>query len=179
MSITFEATRVTTFPPGATADYNQAPVTILVNNYTEVNELNFVEFGGKLGCCTPIDATLSVQYTVDHADMDAGAWSVSITSCSPSAPGDITPSSPHTTLVSAITAAQTSINVASSAGFPATPFSVWLASTGEVIQVNSVAAATWSVTRGRGQPEIRRRRRGGGGHSSAGRHQSGRRRHGR
>ena len=118
VSITFEATRVTTFPPGTIADYNQPPVKILVNNYSEVNELNFIEFSGKLGCCTPIDATLSVQYTVDHADMDAGGWSVSITSCSPSAPGDITPTSPHTNLASGITAAQTSFAVASSAGFP-------------------------------------------------------------
>ena len=42
-------------------------------------------------CCTPIDATLSVQFTVDHEEMDSGAWSLAITSCSPSAPGDITP----------------------------------------------------------------------------------------
>jgi hypothetical protein len=109
ISITFEATRVGI----ATIDYTQAPVNILVNNYTQVHELNFVEFGGTGGCCTPIDATLSVQYTVDHADIDAGAWSLVITSCSPSAPGDITPSSPHTTLAAAINAVQTSVTVAS------------------------------------------------------------------
>jgi len=146
MSLIFEATRVGI----ATIDYTQAPVDILVNNWTQVHELNFVEFGGTGGCCAPIDATLSVQYTVDHADMDAGAWSLVITSCSPSAPGDITPSSPHTTLAAAINALQTSVNVASSAGFPATPFNVWLGSTGEIMQVTSVAATTWTVSRGVG-----------------------------
>ena len=89
MSITFQATRITTFPPGTTADYSNALAKIHVNNWAEVNELNFVEF--VTGCCTPIDATLSVQFTVDHEEMDSGAWSLSITSCSPSAPGDITP----------------------------------------------------------------------------------------
>jgi hypothetical protein len=146
VSLIFEATRVGI----ATIDYTQAPVNVLVNNWTQVHELNFVEFGGTGGCCTPIDTTLSVQYTVDHADMDAGAWSLVITSCSPSAPGDITPSSPHTTLAAAINALQTSVNVASSAGFPATPFNVWLGSTGEIMQVTSVAATTWTVSRGVG-----------------------------
>jgi hypothetical protein len=150
VSLTFEATRVTTFPPGSTADYNQAPVNILVNNYTEVNELNLVEFGGSLSCCTPINATASVQYTVDHADMDGGAWSLAITSCSKSAPGDITPSSPHTTLAAGIGSGTSPITVSSSAGFPAPPFTVWLASTGEVMQVTAVAATSWTVTRGFG-----------------------------
>ncbi|MGE0416477.1 MAG: hypothetical protein AB7O80_06705 [Acetobacteraceae bacterium] len=89
LSITFEATRVTTYPPGTTADYSNALDKIHINNWEEVNELWFEEFGTN--CCTPIDATLSVQFTVDHEEMDAGAWSLVITSCSPSAPGDITP----------------------------------------------------------------------------------------
>lgn len=86
MSITFEATRVGSMPP---ADYTNALSKIRINNWGEVNELNFAEFVS--GCCTPIDATLSVQFTVDHEEMDAGSWSLGITSCSPSAPGDITP----------------------------------------------------------------------------------------
>jgi hypothetical protein len=89
LSITFEATRVTTFPPGTTPDFSNALAKIHINNWTEVNELNFLEF--VTDCCTPIDATLSVQFTVDHEEMDSGAWSLSITSCSKSAPGDITP----------------------------------------------------------------------------------------
>lgn len=148
MTITFEATRVTTFPPGTTADYNQPPVKIHVNNYSEVNELNFLEFTGLGNCCTPIDATLTVQFTVDHEEMDAGAWSLSITSCSESAPGDITPPSHSTTLGAGITAAQTSITVGSSAGFPAAPFDVSLSSTGEIMKVTGVAATTWTVVRG-------------------------------
>ncbi len=89
ISITFEATRVTTYPPGTTADYSNALSRIHINNWDEVNELWFEEFGTD--CCTPIDATLSVQFTVDHAELDAGAWSLVISSCAASAPGDITP----------------------------------------------------------------------------------------
>jgi hypothetical protein len=88
-SITFEATRVTTLPPGTTPDYTNALDKIHINNWLEVNELNFAEF--VTGCCTPIDKILSVQFTVDHEEMDAGGWSLGITSCSSSAPGDITP----------------------------------------------------------------------------------------
>jgi len=88
LSITFQATRVTTFPPGTTPDYTNALAKIHVNNWIEVNELWFAEFA--TGCCTPIDTTLSVQFTVDHEEMDPGAWSLVITSCAP-APGDITP----------------------------------------------------------------------------------------
>lgn len=85
LSITFEATRVSV----ATVDFSNALAKIHINNYSEVNELGFVEFG--TGCCTPIDQTLGVQFTVDHEEMDSGAWSLAITSCSQSAPGDITP----------------------------------------------------------------------------------------
>ena len=77
--------RVTTLPPGTTPDYTNALAKIHINNWTEVNELNFAEF--VTGCCTPIDATLSVQFTVDHEEMDAGDWSLGITSCSPLRPG--------------------------------------------------------------------------------------------
>jgi hypothetical protein len=85
LSITFEATRVTV----STVDFTNGLAKIHINNWVEVNELWFAEFGTD--CCTPIDATLSVQFTVDHEEMDSGAWSLGITSCSPSAPGDITP----------------------------------------------------------------------------------------
>jgi hypothetical protein len=85
MSIIFEATRTTVL----TVDYSNSLSKIHVNNWTEVNQLNFAEF--VTGCCTPIDKTLSVQFTVDHEEMAAGGWSLGISSCSPSAPGDITP----------------------------------------------------------------------------------------
>ena len=89
LAIIFEATRVTTLPPGTTPDFTNGLDKIHINNWTEVNELNFVEF--VTGCCTPIDDTLSVQFTVDHEEMDAGDWSLTISSCSTSAPPDITP----------------------------------------------------------------------------------------
>ena len=89
LAIIFQATRVTTLPPGTTPDFTNGLDKIHINNWTEVNELNFVEF--VTGCCTPIDDTLSVQFTVDHEEMDAGDWSLGISSCSPSAPRDITP----------------------------------------------------------------------------------------
>ena len=148
ISLTFEATRVTTFPPGTTADYTQPAVKIHVNNYTEVNELNFLQFTGTGNCCAPIDATLTVQFTVDHEEMDSGAWSLSITSCSESAPGDITPPSHATTLASAITAAQTSVSVASTTGFPAAPFDVSVSGTGEIMKVTAAAGTAWTVLRG-------------------------------
>jgi hypothetical protein len=85
ISITFEATRTTV----ATIDYSNGVNKVHVNNWTEVNELNFAEF--VAGCCTPIDKTLSVEFTVDHEEMAAGAWSLGISSCSKSAPPDITP----------------------------------------------------------------------------------------
>jgi len=89
LSITFQATRVTTLPPGTTPDFTNALDKIHINNATETNALDFAEF--VAGCCTPIDKTLTVLFTVDHEEMDAGDWSLSISSCSPSAPGDITP----------------------------------------------------------------------------------------
>jgi hypothetical protein len=89
LSITFQATRTTTLPPGTVPDYSNALNKIHINNWTEVNELNFLEF--VTGCCTPINATLSVQFTVDHEEMDSGAWSLVISSCAFSTPLDITP----------------------------------------------------------------------------------------
>jgi hypothetical protein len=89
LAIIFQATRVTTLPPGTIPDYTNSLSRIHINNWGEVNLLNFAEFA--TGCCTPIDATLTVQFTVDHEEMDSGAWSLKITSCSTTAPGDITP----------------------------------------------------------------------------------------
>jgi hypothetical protein len=98
LSIAFQATRVTTLPPGTTPDFTNSLDKIHINNALEANALDFVEFVS--GCCTPIDKTLTVQFTVDHEEMDAGTWSLGISSCSPSAPGDITPtvSGPTVTL---------------------------------------------------------------------------------
>jgi hypothetical protein len=86
LSIIFQATRVAV----TTVDYSNSLCMIHVNNWSEVNNLWFKEFGGHGGCCTPIDSSLHVQFTADHEEMDS-AWTLSITSCSPSAPGNITP----------------------------------------------------------------------------------------
>ena len=88
LKMVFEATRVSNSavdPP----DYSQTLNKIRINNWLEVNLLNFLEFSN--GCCTPIDQTLSVQFTVDHEEMDAGSWSLVITSCALATPLDITP----------------------------------------------------------------------------------------
>jgi hypothetical protein len=85
-AIIFQATRVGV----ASIDYSNSLCKIHINNWNEVNNLWFQEFGVG-DCCNPIDATLNVEFTVDHEEMDAGDWSLSITSCSLSAPGDITP----------------------------------------------------------------------------------------
>ena len=95
-AIIFQATRVSTILAvngGAAPDYTNQLDTIHINNWTEVNELNFEEFA--TGCCTPIDQTLHVEFTVDHEELNAGTWSLTITSCcSASAPGNITPPYP-------------------------------------------------------------------------------------
>lgn len=86
LTIIFQATRQGV----STVDYSNSLCKIHVNNWPDVNNLWFVEFGVG-GCCNPIDATLSVEFTVDHEMMYSGAWSLEITSCSASAPGVITP----------------------------------------------------------------------------------------
>ncbi|MFZ0662898.1 MAG: hypothetical protein WAM66_09420 [Acidobacteriaceae bacterium] len=95
-AIIFQATRVSTISAvngGAAPDYTNQLDTIRINNWDEVNELNFAEFA--TGCCTPIDSTLTVEFTVDHEEMGAGAWSLGITSCAlPPAGFDLTPPNP-------------------------------------------------------------------------------------
>jgi hypothetical protein len=87
LSIIFQATRVIGAPG---VDYSNSLCQIRVNNWVEVNNLWFKEFSdGGAGCCTPIDNTLSVQFTVDHEEMAAGEWYLNIDSCSTSAPGNI------------------------------------------------------------------------------------------
>ncbi len=89
LSIIFQATRV----GATTVDYSNSLCKIHVNNWTEVNNLWFLEFGTD--CCTPIDETLSVQFTVDHEEMYSGAWSLEIDGCpSVPSPGVITPPNP-------------------------------------------------------------------------------------
>jgi hypothetical protein len=91
LTIIFQATRVGI----PTIDYSNSLCRIHVNNWNEVNNLWFQQFGTD--CCTPIDDTLSVQFTVDHELMGAGEWSLGISSCAfPPHPGsiNITPTDP-------------------------------------------------------------------------------------
>ncbi len=90
MAILFQATRVAAAP---SVDYSNSLCKIHVNNWTEVNHLWFHEFTAGAGCCQPIDNTLTVQFVTDH-EMLHNNWSLAITSCSASAPGDITPPNP-------------------------------------------------------------------------------------
>jgi hypothetical protein len=81
-AIIFQATRVSTIAAvngGAAPDYTNQVDVIHINNWEEVNLLNFAEFA--TGCCTPIDKTLSVQFTADHEQMAGGEWSLVISSC--------------------------------------------------------------------------------------------------
>ncbi len=166
MAITFEATRVGV----VTVDYTNSLSKIRINNWSEVNNLWIEEFLGVAGCCTPIDNTVSIQFTVDHEEMAAGGWGLSIVGCSPSSLGDITPtvSGPgvtigsrggygtiveatggvSTTLASPVSAVDTTFTVASSAGVPATPFLAYLCDGNEAVRVTNVAAASWTVIRG-------------------------------
>ena len=168
LSITFEGTRVAV----STVDYTNTLAKIHINNWIEVNNLWIKEFDGASGCCTPITNTASVQFTADHEEMAAGGWSVSIPNvgCSPSAPGNITPTASgpgvtvtsrggwgtvvestggvSTTLVNPISASATTLTVASSAGLPSTPFYAYLCSTDEAVQVTNVVGTTLTVVRG-------------------------------
>jgi hypothetical protein len=75
LAIIFQATR-----QGVSAiDYSNSLCKIHINNWSEVNNLWFTQYAA--GCCTPIDSTLSVEFTVDHEQMAAGSWSLGISSC--------------------------------------------------------------------------------------------------
>ena len=95
-AIIFQATRVSTIAAvngGAAPDYTNQLDTIRINNWDEVNLLDFAEFA--TGCCTPIDASLTVLLTVDHEEMGAGTWSLGISSCAlPPSGFDLTPPNP-------------------------------------------------------------------------------------
>jgi hypothetical protein len=150
LTVIFQASRVGVTAP---VDYSNSLCKIHVNNYPEVNNLWFVEFDTPgTTCCTPINSFLSTQFTVDHEMIDSGGWSLSITSCSPSAPGDITPaasiSGQATTLTSAIDKVVTSIPVASVAGFPSAPFILVVGT--ETMVVTSVSPGVFTVVRGEG-----------------------------
>ena len=61
---------------GQPVDYSNSLCKIHVNNWVEVNNLGFQEFSVR-HCCTPDRYNSDRQFTVDHEEMDAGAWSLS------------------------------------------------------------------------------------------------------
>lgn len=179
LTLTFQATRV---GHTSTPDFTQLPPTLIrVNNNTEVDQLTLAEFSGPLGCCTPISSQVTVLFSVDHEEIIAsGDWSLSILSqaggvtCSPSAPGDITPSASipgvvsltarggsgsvtestggvTTSLANPISAlaSDTAFTVTGSAGIPSTlPFDAYLCASDEAVQVTKVVGNNWTVVRG-------------------------------
>src|SRR4029077_11598095 len=60
LAIIFQATRVGI----ASIDYSTSLCKTHINNLVEVNNLWFQEFNGPATCCTPIDATLTVLFSV-------------------------------------------------------------------------------------------------------------------
>jgi hypothetical protein len=86
--IVFEAGPVT----GGVSFTNDLP-KILINNWSQVQELNLLQFHtGGGDPCAELSTTLDVEYTVDH-ELLAG-WNLQITSASPSAPGTVIPPFP-------------------------------------------------------------------------------------
>jgi hypothetical protein len=72
----------------------QAPVTLYVNNWPAVRLLGLQQFvTGGSGACTGITGMLDILYTVDHEFL-SDDWRLSITSASPSAPGQVIPPAP-------------------------------------------------------------------------------------
>ena len=54
----------------------------------------------------------------------------------------------ETTLAAAVSTSTTTFSVATIAGVPTTPFNAYICSTGEAVQVSSVAGDSWTVVRG-------------------------------
>lgn len=87
LSLVFEA------GPVASTTFTNQVNNVRVNNWTEVRQLDLVQFGGPGNTpCTPITSALDVEYTVDHELLNS--WELSITSASPSAPGTVIPPLP-------------------------------------------------------------------------------------
>jgi hypothetical protein len=138
LTLTFEATRVAVPSP---PDYTQAPVMIRVNNAFELTQLTLKQFAGPLGCCTPISSELDVLFSVDHEEIGNGDWSLKIlsqaggspcqangTTCSPSAPGDITPSV-SSPIVSVTARGGSGTVIEHTGGWDPCSYQIWLCTT--------------------------------------------------
>lgn len=81
-------------PVGGAATFTNEVDKVLVNNWSEVRQLDLLQFGGPGGNpCTPLSTDLDVQYTVDH-ELISHDWWLSIESASGSAPGTVIPPYP-------------------------------------------------------------------------------------
>jgi len=86
--LVFEAGPVT----GGVTFTNDLP-KILINNWSQVQELNLLQFhSGGGDPCSELSTVLDVEYTVDHELL--GSWNLQILSESPSAPGTVIPPFP-------------------------------------------------------------------------------------
>jgi hypothetical protein len=83
-AIVFQATRVSTIGAvngGAAPDYTNQLAKIWINNWSEVRQLNLLQFTQPgANSCSPLKNDLDIQYTVDHELMRA--WSMEVVSAS-------------------------------------------------------------------------------------------------
>jgi hypothetical protein len=95
LKLIFEAGPVTS----PTATFTNEVDHVLINNWSDVHQLDLLQFGGPGGnACAPLSTALDVQYTVDH-QLISPDWSISIESASGSAPGTVIPPYPAGTTV--------------------------------------------------------------------------------
>jgi hypothetical protein len=89
IAIVFEATRVGVSAP--TPDYSNTLARIHINNWSEVNRLNLLQFHtGGGNPCSPLSTDLDIEYTADHELMEA--WSITLITAATPAPTPTLPS---------------------------------------------------------------------------------------
>jgi hypothetical protein len=84
-AIIFQATRVSTIVAvngGAAPDYTNQISKVHINNWDQVALLDITEFHTGGGTpCSPLNATLGIEYSVDHALI--GPWGITLTTAAP------------------------------------------------------------------------------------------------
>lgn len=100
---------------------------------------------------TPVDATINPansyvgHFRPENGSLDVFNTAITRTGVLAASPGGDIPAGASTTLTSSITSSQTTMQVASSAGFPATPFTVQIGV--ERVRVTNVSGTTWTISR--------------------------------
>jgi hypothetical protein len=90
-AIIFQATRVSTIAAvngGGTPDYTNQLGKIHINNWSEVNLIDLLEFAP--GACTPLTTALHIQYTTDHEQM--AHWFIDMVTAATVSPAPVFPS---------------------------------------------------------------------------------------